>query len=57
MRDLLRPMDYTACSESSGCPSLAPFFFRLIAWSAFSGITALAFRLRRWVRLAREEYA
>lgn len=45
---------YNSASCETGRPPLDPFF-RLAAWSAFSGITALIFRFRRWARLAREE--
>jgi hypothetical protein len=38
-----------------GRPPWLPFLARFAAWSFFSGMTALMRRLRRWVRLAREE--
>jgi len=48
---------YNSASWETGRPPADPRFLRCAAWSAFSGITALMPRLRRWARLAREEYA
>lgn len=42
---------YRSASWLTDQPPSAPFFLRLAAWSAFSGMTALMPRLRRWARL------
>lgn len=48
---------YRSASWETGRPPWRPYFLRLAAWSAFSGITALMRRRRRLARLALEEYA
>ncbi len=47
----------SVASWLTGRPPALPRFLRLALWSAFSGITVRIFRLRRWARWAREEYA